>query len=146
MSSLVSWDPFGNWMTPLRAGNRLRPGRALRALAKEGLCSFLSLDMFETDDDIVVKATLPGVKPDDIKITALGNTVTIQGETKAEEDVEEGNYIHRERRFGSFSRTVTLPQDVDADTADATFEDGVLTLSFPKPEETKAKTVQVKAK
>ena len=146
MSSLVSWDPAGNWMTPLRVRNRLRPGHALRALAEEGASSFLALDMFETDNDIVVKATLPGVKPDDIKITALGNSVTIQGEAKAEENVEEGSYIYRERRFGSFSRTVTLPQDVDADTADATFEDGVLTLSFPKPEETKAKTVQVKAK
>jgi HSP20 family protein len=102
--------------------------------------------VFETDDDIVVKATLPGVKPDDLKITALGNTVTIQGETRAEEDVEESDYVYRERRFGQFSRTLTLPQNVDADNAEATFEDGVLRLAFPKPEESKAKTVQVKAK
>ena len=146
MSSLITWDPLGSWMTPLRARDRLRQGRSLGPLAEEGLSSFLSLDLIETDDDYVVKATLPGVKPDDIKITALGNTVTIQGETRAEEDVEEENYIYRERRFGSFSRSVTLPRDVDADTAEATFEDGVLTLSFPKPEDTKAKTVQIKAK
>jgi HSP20 family protein len=102
--------------------------------------------MYETDDGFVVKATLPGVKADDLKVTAVGSDVTIQGETKAEEDIEESNYIYRERSFGSFRRTVTLPKGVDVDKAEATFEDGVLTLSFPKPEESKAKTVQVKAK
>jgi HSP20 family protein len=106
----------------------------------------LSLDVFETDDEVILKATLPGVKPDDLKVTALGDTVTIQGETKSEENVEGASYTYRERRFGSFRRDVALPKEVDADQAEASFEDGVLTLRFPKPEESKAKTVTVKAK
>lgn len=89
---------------------------------------------------------MPGVKPEDIDITITGDTLTIKGEVKAEEKVEKANYIRRERRYGAFSRSLTLPTSVVAEKAKAEFENGVLTLTLPKAEEVKPKTIKVKAK
>ena len=88
----------------------------------------LALDVYETDDSVVVKTTVPGVKPEDIDITITGNSLTIKGETQAEEKVEKGDYIRQERGFGSFQRSVHLPDGLMADKAEASFKDGVLTL------------------
>ncbi len=104
-----------------------------------------AVDMYETDDAYVVKASLPGIKPEDIEITVVGDTVTIKGEVKAEEHEEKRNYIYRERRTGRFMRSLTLPGVVTED-AKAEFDNGVLTLTLPKPEERKAKRIKVKAK
>jgi HSP20 family protein len=93
----------------------------------------------------VVKAAVPGFSPDDIDVSITGNTLTIKGQVSAEEDKEEQNYIFRERHMASFSRMLTLPHEVGA-KATAQFENGVLTLTLPKPEEVKPKTIQVKVK
>jgi len=106
----------------------------------------LALDVYETDQDVVVKSSVPGVKPEDIDITITGDTLTIKGETKAEEKVEKANYIRQERRYGAFSRSVTLPTSIVAEQAKAEFEHGVLTLTLPKAEEVKPKSIKVKAK
>jgi HSP20 family protein len=106
----------------------------------------LPVDMFETDDQLVVKATVPGVKPEEIEVTVTGNLLTIKGEFKQEEKVEKPNYLRQERRFGSFCRQVGLPAGVNADQAKASFENGVLTLEMPKVEAAKVKTVKVMAK
>jgi HSP20 family protein len=106
----------------------------------------LAIDIYETADSVVVKTSVPGVKPEEIDITITGNTVTIAGETKAEEKVEEENYIRRERRYGRFSRSVTLPSGVKTEKAEATFEHGLLTLTIPKAEEAKPKVIKVKSK
>jgi len=105
----------------------------------------LAMDMYETDDDVVAKLALPGVKPEDIEVTIVGDTLTIKGKLEAEEETKERNYHLRERRFGKFVRSVTLPVPVQVDATTADFKDGVLTLTAPKRQEVKPKTVQVKA-
>jgi HSP20 family protein len=106
----------------------------------------LALDVYETDDNIIVTAPVAGVKPEDIDVSIVGNTLTIQGETKAEEREEKGSYIRQERRFGAFQRTVTLPTHVQAGKTEAVFENGVLHLTLPKAEEAKPKSIKVKVK
>jgi HSP20 family protein len=95
---------------------------------------------------VVVKTALPGIDPQDVDVSLTGNTLTIKGETKAEKDVEEGNYICRERRFGAYSRSLTLPVAVQVDKAEAEYENGVLKLKLPKVEEAKPKAIEIKVK
>jgi len=107
---------------------------------------WLALDMYQTDDDVVVKAVLPGIKSDDIHISIANNILTIEGEIKEEKVTEKSRYHIRERRMGSFFRSVQLPVSVVADKAEAKFEDGILTLTLPKAEEVKPKTITVNVK
>jgi HSP20 family protein len=104
----------------------------------------LAVDVYETENDVVVKSAIPGVKPDDIDISLTGDVLTIKGESKFEEEVKDENFVRREMRYGSFSRTVTIPAPVIADKAEADFENGMLTLTLPKAEETKPKTIKIK--
>jgi HSP20 family protein len=108
----------------------------------------LPLDVYTTDDSWVVKANVPGFKPEEIDIQISGDVLTIRGETKEERESngDEGKYLLRERRVSSFSRSLTLPGTVEADQAKAEFENGVLTLTLPKPEEVKPKRITVKSK
>ena len=105
-----------------------------------------NLDMFQTTDKIFVKASLPGVKVGDIKINISDNTLTISGETKEESEEKDMQYHIRERKFGSFSRSIELPARIISDKALAEFSDGILTLTLPKAEEVKPKMITVKAK
>jgi HSP20 family protein len=100
--------------------------------------------MYQTADDVVIKASLPGVKPEDVDVTITGDTVTIKGETKTEEEIKREDYLYQERRYGAFSRSVRLPGSLQTDKAEAVFENGVLKLTIPKAEESKPKTVKVK--
>ena len=149
MSSLIRWDPFGELMSLRQAMDRLfeqsvvRPTSVISGLW-EG--SGVALDMYQTDTDVVVKAALPGIKPEDVEITITGDTLTIKGETKTEEEIKRENYIRQERRYGTFSRAITLPSHLQTDKAEATFEDGVLTLTVPKAEEVRPKTIEIKAR
>jgi HSP20 family protein len=104
----------------------------------------LAVDMFETDDSVVVKTAIPGVKAEDISVSVTGDTLTIKAESKEEEEVKRENYLRRERRFGSYCRSVALPGGLEADKADADYTDGVLTLTLPKAEEIKPKSIPVK--
>jgi HSP20 family protein len=106
----------------------------------------LSIDLYETDDAVMVKAVLPGVKPDDVEISVTRDMLSIRGELKEESEVEEAKVYHRERRYGRFNREIALPVPVIADEAEAEFADGILTLSLPKVEEVKPKLITVKAK
>ncbi|TMC46591.1 MAG: Hsp20/alpha crystallin family protein, partial [Chloroflexi bacterium] len=105
----------------------------------------LPVNVREEKDAYVITAALPGVRPEDIQIEATANTITIAGETSDEREVDEGEYVRRERRFGRFFRLLELPVELDADEAEASFEHGVLTLRVPKSEATKPKQVQVKS-
>lgn len=104
-----------------------------------------NLDVYETPDNVVVKAVIPGVKPEDVEITVKGNYLAISGETKEETETKDKNYLRRETRTGTFSRMVELPNGLQSDKADAKFEHGILTVTFPKAEQVKAKKIQVKA-
>ena len=105
-----------------------------------------SVDISETDDAIEVKADLPGIKPEDIDISVHDNRLTIKGERK-EESESKDKEIHRvERRYGSFYRSILLPAGCDADQVSAESDNGVITIRLPKPAESKAKRISVKAK
>lgn len=149
MSSLIRWEPFRELLSMREAMDRLFEESFLRPRGR-WLVPFdveaLAVDMYETDDKIVVKASLPGVKPEEVDISVTGNTLTIKGETKAEEEVKEENYIRRERRYGAFSRSLSLPTQVEVEKAEAAFENGVLTLSLPKAEAVRPKAIKVKTK
>lgn len=105
----------------------------------------VSLDIYHTPEELVVKASLPGVKPEEVEITLTGDSLTLSGEVKGEEKVEREHYYCQERRYGKFSRTVSLPEGLKTDKAEATFEHGILTLHIPKAEEVKPKVIKVKA-
>ncbi|NMC45470.1 MAG: Hsp20/alpha crystallin family protein [Chloroflexi bacterium] len=115
------------------------------ALSFEGY-GVIDLDMYQTDDEIVVEASIPGIKPEDISISVAGEVLTIKGEVQQEQETKDADYHIKERRFGSFSRSITLPTLVIADKAVADFKNGILKLKLPKAEEVKPKTITVKAK
>ncbi len=145
--SIVRWEPFRDMLTLREAMDRLFEESFVSPRRREWLApaeGALALDMYETEDAVVVKSSIPGVKPEDVDITVIGNTLSISGETKEEEEVKEENFIRRERRYGAFSRSITLPEGVKADEAEANFEDGVLTLTVPKVPEAKPKVIKVK--
>jgi len=147
MANIVRWEPFNDLMSLRDAMDRLfeesivRP-RGVWATMTEGL----AVDIYQTKDDVVVKAAIPGVKPEDIDVSVVGDTLTIKGEFKEEEGVEKENYIRRERRYGSFCRSVSLPTTVNVERASAEFEHGILKLTLPKAEEVKPKTIEIKTK
>ena len=148
MANLVRREPFHDLVSLRDAMDRLFEDSFVRG--GWGLAPFeagaLAVDMYETEDAVVVKSALPGVKPDDVDVSVVGNVVTIKGESKAEEEVKEEHYIRRDMHYGSFSRSVQLPVDVQADKAEAEFKDGVLVLTLPKAKEHKPKVITVKAK
>ncbi|MHB0858555.1 MAG: Hsp20/alpha crystallin family protein [Anaerolineae bacterium] len=148
MSDMTRWNPFSSALSLRDAMDRLFEtsyiGGPMGEFGDGG--TGMAMDVYETNDDVVIKATLPGVKPEDVDISVVGDVLTIKAEMKAEEDVEEGNYIRHERRFGRLQRAVRLPSQVQADKAEAEFENGVLKLKVPKAEEVKPKTIQIKAK
>ncbi len=145
---LARWDPFRELTALERTMDELlrevtRP--LLRWEEREWLWA-PAMDLYETDDAVVVKVALPGVDPEKVDIRITGDTLTIRG--RVEEDVVEENatYYLRERRAGAFSRTVRLPVPVIADEAEATYENGVLTLVLPKVEEVRPKTIVINNK
>ena len=103
----------------------------------------IPLDVAQVGDNIEVHASLPGVKPDDIQVSIENNVLTIKGHTKEEKEHQDGGYLMRERRVGSFHRSLRLPDTVDTERVKPYYEDGVLTVSFPKMESKKAKQLKV---
>ncbi len=110
----------------------------------EGIEPSPSVDIFEEGDDVVVKTELPGMEKDNIDINLTDNTITISGEKTKEEKMEKKNYYRLERSYGSFSRSFSLPSEVQTDRAKATFKNGVLEVRIPKTEEAKKKETRVK--
>ena len=105
-----------------------------------------AIDVFEKEDKFVVKAELPGMKEEDINVSVVGDTLTIKGERKAESEVKEDDYHYCERSYGSFSRSLAVPSNIDAKKIEANHEDGVLEISLRKIPEVKPKKVSVSAK
>jgi HSP20 family protein len=105
----------------------------------------LMVDVAEEENAYIVKAAMPGVKPEDMEVTFQNNVLILKGEAKADKEIEEANYHLRERRYGSFMRSLALPAGVRAELIEASHEDGVLTIRLPKMEEDKPKKIAVKA-
>jgi HSP20 family protein len=149
MSSLMRWQPMNELVSLRDAMDRLFEDSFIEPrwgwVAPMSAAS-LAINMYETKNEVVVKAALPGVKPEEVQVTITGNTLTIAGEANEENEVKEKAYIRKERQFSSFTRSVTLPDGLKADQADASFENGVLTLKVPKSEQAKPKMIQIKAK
>lgn len=135
--AMERWDPLREMMTLREAMDRLfqesvvRPTSSFIAGAAHGAAP---IDIAETADGYVVNATVPGLRAEDIQITLKGDTLSIRGERKGEEERKDQNWLIRERRSTSFYRSVTLPTPVNADQAQARYENGVLTLTLPKAE------------
>jgi HSP20 family protein len=104
-----------------------------------------AMDLMEAEDHFVLKADLPGLREDDVAIEIQDNTLTISGERKAEHEERQRGWYRVERSFGRFSRSLSLPEGVDADAVNAEFHDGVLEVRIPKPEERKPRRVAIKA-
>jgi HSP20 family protein len=145
--SIQRWEPFPELMSLRQAMDRLfedsfiRPSR-LTTLVEAGV----PVDMYQTPDEVVVKVAAPGLKPGDIDINISGDVLTIKGETKAEKEVKQEDYLYQEWRYGGFTRSVTLPGGLRSDKTEANLENGVLTVTIPKAEEVKPKVIKVKAK
>lgn len=139
MTKIVRWnrvDPLNIFDEFERVFNR----PAVRAAQDWSV----ALDVSETDELYTVKASLPGVTPNDVELTLEDNVLTIKGEMKSDETIDEAKYHVRERRYGSFSRSIRFPVMVDSNGIDATYENGVLTLTVPKAEEVKPKRIEIK--
>lgn len=147
MTNLIRREPTLGALSLRNAMDRLLEDSFVRPFAWPILGGdMLAIDMYETDEAVIVKATVPGIKADDIDINVAGDVLTIRGEHKEEQEVEEQTYYYRERRQGSFSRSIQLPKSVTTDKAEAEFEDGVLKLTLPKIEEAKPKSIKIKTK
>jgi HSP20 family protein len=146
MSKITRWQPYNELVSMRREMDRLFDDFFSNPLTASEALSQPTVDMLQTDDEIIVKATMPGLDPEDLDIQITGDTLTLRGETKGEDEVKEAKYHMRERRYTSFSRSLRLPTLVVADKAEAEMKNGVLTLTLPKAEEVKPKAITVKAK
>ena len=116
-----------------------------RAFGRERQAPWMpATDVYETEDKVVVTVELPGLRPEDVKVSVEDSTLTISGKREFSDEVKEEHYHRIERRYGSFSRTVTLPPLVDADSVDARFADGVLTVELPKVHNASPRTIEIK--
>ncbi len=145
MTLIRRTNPFGELMSLRQAMDRLFEDSYVRPYRGAGPDdNALALDVYTTADALVVEAALPGVKPEDVDITVLGDTLSINATNRSEQSRDEDGYTYREIRRGSFSRTVTLPTGLKSDAATASFENGLLRLAFPKAEEAKPRQIQIK--
>jgi HSP20 family protein len=140
--ALVRWEPMRELTSLQGEMNRLfntffeDNGGSTRRWAP-------AMDLADAGDHLVLKADLPGLSEDDVRIEVHDRLLTVSGERKAEHDEKREGYYRMERAYGSFSRSVTLPDGVDADKIDASFDKGVLEVRIPKPEERKPHRVEI---
>jgi len=145
MANIVRREPT-EYLSLRSAMDRLFDDSILRPLGGDGGIAAPAIDLAETIDAVVVTAAVPGIKPDDLKITLTGDVLQISGEVTSESEHKDATYHVRELRVGSFRRAVPLPAPVISDKAKAEFENGVLTLTMPKAEEARPKAIKVLAR
>jgi HSP20 family protein len=147
MASIIRWEPMRDMATLRDAMDRAFEDRFFRPPVPFAWAEGnLAVDMYETDDSVIIKTAIPGVNAEEIEVSVTGDTLTIKAETKEEEEVQRDSYLRRERRFGSCCRSVTLPGGLETENAEADYTDGVLTLTFPRAEEVKPKSIKVTTK
>lgn len=146
MSNLTRWEPMREMMTLREAMDRLFDDAFTRPISMSAVSAMPAIDLYQTADEIVVKAALPGLKPDEVQISVTGDVLTLRGEFKQQEEKKEATWHIREQRYGSFERSIMLPTEVQTDKAKADFENGILTISLPKAEAVKPRTISIKAK
>ena len=144
-AAITHWDPFRNLTSLQDQVNRLFEGTfAQGRTGQADLGTWApAVDIYEGQNELVAKVDLPGVDEKDIDIRLENNTLTIRGERKFEKSVNEDNYLRVERAYGSFTRTFSLPNTVNVEGINATYNQGVLTVHMPKREESRPKQVKV---
>jgi HSP20 family protein len=144
--AIVRWEPFRDLLTTQREFDRLFK-EAFTPLFGEGELSTRTwappVDIYETENDIVVKAELPGIEPKDVDVKVEDNTLYLKGERKFEKETKEDNYHRVERSYGAFARSFSLPNSINTEKVKAEYKDGLLTLTLPKREEAKPKTIKI---
>jgi HSP20 family protein len=141
-TTMTRWRPFAE-MEDLRR----RMERVFEELGNGKAHEWsLAIDLIERDDKFVLRANIPGIKPEEVKIEVDEDVLTVSAEHEESEEEKKENYVRRERRYGSFSRSLTLPKGVGAEDVEATCKDGVLEVSFPKPKKEEPKPVTITPK
>ena len=146
MADITRWDPFRDLVSIQDELNRLfgRTYGGSEITRQDASGSWMpAVDVYETTDQVVVSVELPGIDPKQVDVTVEDSTLTISGQRSFEQQTEEQNYRRVERRYGSFSRSIRLPQTADAEGITARSEQGVLTIEVPKREEAKPKRIEV---
>ena len=144
MRTIARWEPFRGAASLQDQVNRLFSDVLERKSEESSLTAWApSVDIYETEHELVVKADLPAVDPKDLDIRVENNILTIRGERKFEKNVNEENYLRVERAYGSFARSFTLANTVNSEAIKADYQNVVLTLSIPKREEAKPKQIKV---
>jgi HSP20 family protein len=140
---LTRWDPFQEMLNLRRTVDRLfdnvNPDHEWQP-TQWGL----ALDVVENKDEFIVKASIPGINPDDLDISYSDDTLTIKGEVKSDKEYKEDQYHLRERHYGSFARSISLPTKIKGDAIEASYQNGVISLRLPKSEEVKPKRIPIK--
>lgn len=144
MPAVTRFDPFRDITTLRDEMNRLF-NRTVGEGVSSGSAWTPAVDIFDTDQAIVLRAELPGLTPEDIDIEIDDNVLTLKGERRFEETVQEGRYYRLERAYGHFQRNITLPQGVKADEISASFDNGVLSVRVPKADEVRPRKIAVEA-
>lgn len=145
--SITRWEPFRDLVTTQDRFNQLFNDTFARAFGDEKEVTprawIPAVDIYETSDGLVLKAELPGVNPDDVEIRVEDNTLYLKGERKFAKEVKEENLHRIERSYGTFTRSFVLPSTIDSDKVKAEYANGVLTLTMPKREEAKPRTIRI---
>ncbi len=146
MSTLTRWEPVHEMMTLREAMDRLFDDAFTRPINMGTVSTMPAIDMYQNEDDLIVKAVLPGLSKDDVDISVTADVLTLRGEFKNNEDDNGASYHLREQRYGVFERSISLPTDVEVEKSKAVFENGILTITLPKAEAVKPKMISIKAK
>ncbi|TAM79499.1 MAG: Hsp20/alpha crystallin family protein [Acidobacteria bacterium] len=145
--SIIRWEPFQDLVSTNDRFNHLFNGAFARAFDDQQEVSrgawVPPVDIYETGDSLVLKAELPGINPDDVEIRVEDSTLYLKGERKFKKEVKEENLHRVERSYGTFTRSFSLPSTIDSDKVRAEYQNGVLTLTMPKREEAKPKTIKI---
>jgi HSP20 family protein len=142
--SISRWDPFRDLSKVQEQMNRFLGDSFLRRANDSSLTTWApEVDIHETEDALVLEVDLPGMEEKDLDIRVENNMLTVRGDRKFEKKVSEENYLRVERAYGSFSRSFSLPQTIDAESIKADYRNGVLTIRVPKREEAKPRQVKV---
>ena len=146
--TIVKWDPFRNVAALQDRINRIFDESFSRTADLDDDISMNAwkplVDIYETDEAIILKAELPGIKKEDVSVEVKDNVLTLKGVRTEEKEIKEKNYYRKERAFGTFSRAFNLQHRIQPDKIKARFKDGVLKIEIPKPEEEKPKQITVK--
>src|SRR5258706_1248311 len=145
MSNLIPWEPMRERMTLREAMDRLFDDAFTNPVSiHNGHAP--AIDLYQTNDSVVVRAALPGLKAEDVQLSVSGDILTLKGEFNQNDEVKDVSYQLKEQHYGSFERNVLLPALVQTEKAKAEFENGVLTVTVPKAEQARPKTINIKTK